>query len=121
MELKTVLTHLKSERDKIGTGGNWSNPSALSEIGLKMATYMTYLGEYIPKLEAEYLSERGEIYTKAVEETSATAAEHKARNATIKQRLQHEIVKQFHKDMDKLISMIQSRIRVLTNEAKGNI
>lgn len=121
MDLENVISNLKAERAQVGSGGNWSNPNKLSEIGLKLATYMTYLGEHLPKLESEYLSDRSEKYMEFIKETSATAAENKARYETIKQREQYETVKQLHKDFSSLISMLQSRLRILTNEAKGNI
>ena len=121
MDLAQVITALKQERSQVGSEGNWSNPNALSEIGLKLATYMTYLGEHLPKLESEYLSDRSELYATYIIDSSATAAENRARYETIKQREQYETVKQLHKDFSSLISMLQSRLRILTNEAKGNI
>lgn len=122
MELEDAITVLIQKRSQITKAGTWNSPQQLSEVAIQIGTYLTYLGEHLPKLEEEYLAKRSETYKSLLESgKSASASETEARYSTIKQRGQYERVKQFHSDFKGLISIIQSHLKIMTEAEKGHI
>lgn len=118
METKDIIHRLRELRDEVK--GNYKDPVALSETVVKLATYLTELGEHLPILENAYLNDRSQEYTALLtKKVSVSAAETQARYNTLEKRLDYEKVKQFHKDFDRLVSTLQSYLKIKSGELKG--
>lgn len=120
MDIETSLAGYQSAKKRLQ--GSWSSPSALSDLAVKIATYGTYIGEHLGDSKAEYEVNKSKMYLQAIEDKkSATQADNDSRSKNAETRavvLKLEII---HKDLFSLVSVIQSRLKVLENEARSNI
>ena len=122
MEIDELVGHLSELRARLEKKGAWSNPALLSTVAGRMSTYNSYLGEYLPRLETNYLRKRGELYT-AQRKSGASIgdSENHARTSTLDERQKFEAVKQLHRDTQTNISVIQSHLKILVEEQRSNI
>jgi Na+/glutamate symporter len=120
MDIETSLAGYQSAKKRLQ--GSWSNPSALSDLAVKIATYGTYIGEHLGDSKAEYEVNKSKMYLDAInEKKSATQADNDSRSKNADTRavvLKLEII---HKDLFSLVSVIQSRLKVLESEARNNV
>jgi len=100
--------------------GSWSIPHKLSETNLKLATYLTYIGESVGQLKEEYETKRAKAYLLHLNSgKSASNAENLARSDTAELRGQIAKLELMLKTGLNLNSNAQSHLRVLESEARN--
>ena len=120
MELDKAIEGYRSIRERLQK--SWSSPSQLSDLGVKMATYGTYIGDYLADAEALYELNKSKAYIEALRaKKSATQADMESRAENAETRAEAIRLKIIHKDLFSLVSIIQSRLRILENEQRSNI
>lgn len=120
MELDKAVKGVLSVRKRIET--SWDNPSALSDLGNRMATYLAYLGDHIGELEEVRENSKASIYLDYVNKgESATSADNMSRAEVAEQTGQLKKLRLMHSDAHAQVSMIQSRLRVLESERRSEI
>lgn len=99
---------------------NWANPRLLSDIMLKMSTYLSYIGDHLGDLKEEYEHKRAKSFMGHLgNNKSASAAENLARVDTAEIRGKAAKLELTLKNGQNLVSIGQSRLRVLENEARN--
>lgn len=116
MDLQTILRGLEEHRDSIHEQNKWNNPVALSNTMTKLATYNAYLPDYIALLHKEATDAQFKAFLEAKKEgKSDTGAETYARGESTEARQNYEKIKFVYQATSELISVVQSRLRVLEN------
>lgn len=117
MEFETVLEGINTHRDNLKD--SWNDPNALSEIALKLSTYNSYLSEHIGLLHKEATDAAGRAFRKHKDDgASDSGANDKARFDSTEERENYETAKYIYQSTDKLINVIQTRVRVLETQMK---
>lgn len=99
---------------------NFNSPNKISDELMKIATYLTYVGDALGELKEQYEVERAIKYKEYLDKDYSNAqAENLARADTAKTRGQKEKVEIMLKNGQQLISIGQSRLRVLGDEARN--
>lgn len=120
MDLDKAIDGYKSVRERLQ--GAWQSPSQLSDLGVKMATYGTYIGDHLADAEATYELNKSKTYLDSLKGgNSATKAENESRAINAEVRAEAIRLKIIHKDLYSLVSVIQSRLRILENEQRSNV
>jgi hypothetical protein len=97
-------------------------PSRLADLAVEAATYNADLGDYLGKYQATYEQQRGEAYIGLTKDgASGTQAENLTRSQLSDLRGKIKQLEVFHKDVEKIISTIQTKVRSLETEAKNQI
>lgn len=118
MDLDKAVTGYMDTRKRLES--SWSNPRLLSDIMLKMSTYLSYIGDHLGDLKAEYEQERAKAYMKNLNSgETASKSENLARVATADIRGNVAKLELTLKNGQNLVSIGQSRLRVLENEARN--
>lgn len=118
MEIDQAMLGYQAKRKELERA--WNNPSQLGDILLKLATYLSYIGDELGLLKEEYEVKRAEKYYYHLNAgKSASNAENLARsdNAALKGMVAK--IELTHKNGWSLVSIGQSRLRGLEAEAKN--
>lgn len=101
---------------------NYTSPIKLSDVAIRMSVYGNYIGEHLGNLKATYETERSRLYFQAInEKKSATQAQNESRSQLAKERGQIDKLELTHKNLWNTVNVIQSRLRVLSQEQTTNI
>jgi hypothetical protein len=120
MELETALNGYTAAKQRLQS--SWSSPTALSDLAVKIATYGTYIGEHLGDFKALYELNKSKMYLDSIKAgKSATQAENEARSENAEVRAEAMRLELVHKDLFSLVSVIQSRLKVLEQEARSNV
>lgn len=120
MELDSAIKGYASARERLQ--GKWTSPVALSDLAVKIALYGTYIGDHLGSYKLSYELKRAKTYSEAIkDEMSATASENKARSDNADDHAQIVRLEVVYKSLNNLVSVIQSRLKVLENEQRSNI
>jgi hypothetical protein len=118
MELDQAIKGYFAKRKELE--GVWSIPSQLSDTILKLATYLSYIGDSVGELKENYESERAKAYLRHLNEgKSASNAENLARCETADIRGQVNKLELMLKTGLNLTSIGQSRLKVLESQARN--
>jgi len=119
MELEKAVDGILSVRKRMEQC--WGNPTELSDLGNKMATYQAYLGDHLGQLKEEREVKKAHEYLELIKTESATGADNlsRARVATITGQIKR--LELLHSDTSNQVSMLQSRLRVLADERRNTI
>ena len=118
MEIEQAVNGYFAKRKELES--SWSIPSTLSDVILKLATYLSYIGDSTGLLKEEYEAERAKSYLKHLNDgKSASNAENLARCETAEIRGQINKFELMLKTGLNLTSIGQSRLKVLENEARN--
>lgn len=116
MNLLETIKKVRSIRDNL----TQDRPSELSEQLVTLATANAELGDLVGALKHKYEVERGELYRKYLNEHGSDGkAENLARAELAESRGIITQAETLHKDIARLISTIQSRLRSLEQESKS--
>lgn len=100
--------------------GAWNNPALLGDILLKLATYLSYIGDELGILKEQYEQQRASKYFFHLNAgKSATNAENLARSDNADLKGQIARIELTHKNGWSLVSIGQSRLRGLESEARN--
>jgi hypothetical protein len=119
MELDKAIEGILSVRKRLEDA--WGNPGQLSDLGNKMSAYNAYLGDHLGQLKADREVKKSAAYLELVDTKSATAADNLARAKVATITGQVMKLELMHKDTASQVSMIQSRLRVIADEMRGNV
>lgn len=106
-------------REYIHQNDLWDRPEALSEVMTKLAVRNHQLAEHIARLEKTYKESEILEYQKARKSLTQGDAEKQARLKSLDAKEDYENVKTVNKATADLINVIQSRLRILTEQARG--
>ena len=116
MEIEQAVNGYFAKRKELE--GVWAIPSKLSDVILKLATYLSYIGDRVGELKEEYEAERAKSYLRHLNEgKSASNAENLARCETAEIRGQVAKFELMLKTGLNLTSIGQSRLKVLEAES----
>lgn len=119
MKLEAAIKGILEQRQAIHTQNLWSDPNHLSEVMLKLATYNAYLADHIATLHHTASEVAGASFKAARDmEVGVTEAERFAKAESLEQRKQYENVLHIYKSTSNLISVLQSRLRVISDQYK---
>lgn len=119
-KIEKVMAAVRAVRASIKA--NINDPVRLSDLAIKAITWNSYLGDYLGELKYEYEKVRSDSFAAYYKEKpSISHAENLARcdTATIRGRIAQ--VETLHKDIERIVSTIQTKIRILEAQIKGNI
>lgn len=120
MDIDTAVKGIISVRERITK--SWEDPVALSDLGNKMTSYAANLGDHLGKLEEERETTRATKYLQYIKSgASATASENRARAEVAELTGKVRKLKLMHSDAHAQVSIIQSRLRVIENQIRGEI
>lgn len=101
---------------------NINNPVRLSELLVEVATYNSYLGDFLGEKTFEYEKLRAEKFREYYnEKPSVERAENLCRCDTAQLRGEMAKLSVLHKDIERITSAIQTKIRILEAELKNKI
>lgn len=114
METKDALNGITTWRERIHAEDMWGDPNRLSETMARLATYNAYLTDKIALLH-KTASETEILAFKRMRDNGATAkdAELGAKQEALEARYEYENIKLVAKATESLISVLQSRLKIL--------
>lgn len=119
MELETAIKGIVAQRETIHREHQWSDPIALSDTMTKLSVYNAYLADHIALLHKEATDKSYAVYTEArADGTPQGTAEQMSRGESTSQRELYEKVKNIYTATGNLISVLQSRLRVIENQRR---
>lgn len=119
-KLNEVIQAIIRERDEIHSKNLWSLPEPLSRCMTRLAVRNHQLAEFIAKLENIYKTTELTAYNELRKSISQGDAEKQAKNKALKEKEDFENAKTIHKATSDLIGVIQSRLKVLAEQSRGN-
>lgn len=118
MDIDTAVKGYFEKRKELERA--WSMPSKLSETNLKLAAYLSYIGDSVGQRKEEYEAKRAKAYlTHLNSGKSASNAENLARGETAELRGEIAKLDLMIKTGLNLNTNAQSHLRVLENEARN--
>lgn len=118
MDLSDAIKGILHYREQIHKEHLWSDPIKLSEAMVKLSVYNSYLADNIAPLHKQATDKAYSVFMEASATEGVTKAETLSRGESTAQRQEYENVKNIYSSTANLISVIQSRIRVLENQLK---
>lgn len=119
MSLEDAIKGIMHYREQIHQGHLWGDPVSLSEAMTKLAIYNAYLADNLSPLHQGATDTSYQIFREAKDKgESTTSAEQMSRGESTKEREAYEKCKHVYTSTSNLISVIQTRIRVLENQMK---
>lgn len=118
--LDQIIDGIIQERDEIHSRDLWSLPEPLSRCMTRLAVRNHQLAEYIAKLEMLYKTTELNAYTELRKNVSQGDAEKQAKKKALEAKEDFEHAKIVYKATAELIGTIQSRLKVLAEQSRGN-
>ncbi|MCA9333683.1 hypothetical protein KC963_01420 [Candidatus Saccharibacteria bacterium] len=120
MDIQTATKGYLDTRKRLET--NFNNPNFISDALYKMGIYLSHIGDHLGKLKAQYEQDRASSFLSHLSNgESASKAENLARVDTAEVRGQIAKLELTLKNGQSLVSIGQSRLRVLEGEARNQI
>ena len=117
MEIDKAVEGIMSVRKRME--GAWQNPIELSDLGNKLAAYNSYVGDHLGSIKEEREVKKSQEYLALIKTESATSADNLSRARVATMTGQIYKLELLHKDTSSQISMIQSRLKVLSDERRS--
>lgn len=118
MELDKAIEGYFDTRKRLES--NFTNPNLISDILFKMSVYLSHIGDQVGELKVQYETDRAASYMFHLNGgKSASGAENLARAETAETRGKLAKLELTLKNGQNLISVGQSRLRVLENEMRN--
>lgn len=117
-DITVTMNTLRGLRDSVKS--SIGAPSTLSSLLVELATCNADLGDYLGSLKSSYEQKRGQLYKEHLEAVGSNGkAENLTRADLAKYRGSIQKVEIAHKDITRLVSTVQSRLRSLEAESKS--
>lgn len=117
MEIEEVLQGIIRHREQIHKKDMWEHPLQLSETMTKLAVYNSYLADKMAFTHKQATDKAYQIYQECrKEDLGVTESEKMAKGESTETRLEYENIRSVYAATANLISVLQSRLRVLENE-----
>jgi hypothetical protein len=118
MDIDTAINGYLDTRRRLEK--SFSNPNLISDTLFKMGIYLSHIGDHLGELKHSYETNRAQAYVTYLNQgKSATNAENLARTDTAEIRGQINKLELTLKNGQNLVSIGQSRLRVLESEARN--
>lgn len=122
MTLNEAITGISHHRERIHTNNLWTDPVALSDVGLKLITYNSYLADELADLHKIASDKHHAVYLDCINKgEGVTKAEQMAKGESTTERKEYEKAKFIYTATGSLISFIQTKIRVSENQMKQEV
>lgn len=119
MELKTAIEGIMKLRKTIHEQNLWNNPNHLSDVMVKLSVYNAYLADHLAGLHQTASDSAVRAFQAARDmEVGVTEAERLAKAESLKPRKEFEHTQYIYKSTGSLISVLQSRLRVIESQLK---
>lgn len=119
MKLEEILEGIIKYRKIIHEENLWSNPNRLSDVMTKLSVYNSYLSDHIAGLHKTATDKAYNVFTSAKNlDLPVTQAEMMSRGESTQEREKFENTKNIYQATSNLISVLQSRLRVIENQIK---
>lgn len=120
MELEAALKGVAILRERIHKEKIWDNPTELSDVAIKLSVYYSYIGDYVADLHKDATDTNYQIFlTERKTGSAVNAAEKKAHGESTEQRRAYENILVVRKSIEQMISIIQTRLRILETQSKN--
>lgn len=120
LNIETVLSTIHTIRSAIKQ--NINNPSRLADLAVEATTVNSYLGDFLGEKKLEYELLRAEGFKKYyAEKPSIDRAENLTRSDTAQLRGDITKLEILHKDIERIVSTIQTKVRILEAEIKNKL
>jgi hypothetical protein len=117
MEVEEAITGILRYREAIHKQKQWNDPVGLSDTMTKLAVYNAYLADNLAGLHHDATQLQQQAYKNAREADNTIAdSEATAKITSLDTRTQYERVKYIYQANSNLISVLQSRLRVIENQ-----
>lgn len=122
MTLDEAIKGIMHHRERIHTENLWTDPVALSDVGLKLITYNSYLADELADLHKKATDKHHATYLECIAKgEGVTKAEQMAKGESTEQRKEYENAKFIYAATGSLITFIQTKIKVLDNQLKHEV
>lgn len=119
MELDKAIEGIRKYRELIHAQDMWESPMDLSDTMTKLSVYNAYLADNIAPLHKQATDKAYMVFTEAKsKDLPVTQAEAMSRGESTQERATYENVKNVYQATSNLISVLQSRLRVIENQIK---
>lgn len=119
MLLTEAVKGIMHYREQIHGEHLWGDPVSLSEAMTKLSIYNAYLADSLAPLHRAATDAAYQIFREAKDKgESVTSSEQMSRGESTEARESYEKVKHVYTSTSNMISVIQTRIRVLENQMK---
>jgi len=116
METTEAIKGIVEHRKNIHENNYWHDPEKLSDTMARLATYNSYLADNIARLHRIATDTQAIAFKSARElEVGVTEAERLSRAESTKEREQYENIQYIYKATSNLITVLQSRLKVIEN------
>jgi len=120
VNIDTVLETIYTIRSAIKQ--NINNPSRLADLAVEATTVNSYLGDFLGEKKLEYEIKRAENFHKYfAEKPSVDRAVNLTRSDTAEIRGEITKLELLHKDIERIVSTIQTKVRILEAELKNKL
>lgn len=116
MKLEDAIKGIQTHRELIHKQDMWDDPISLSDTMTRLAVYNSYLADNIAPLHKNATDKAYEVFSECKADGMATnQAEIEARGNSTEERMLHENTEKIYKSTANLITVLQSRLRVIEN------
>lgn len=119
MELTKILEEIMDWRQR--TRNVWSQPEPLSMAMMELAYWNSHLAEQVSAAHQIVSDKQITAYLKHRKTETQGDAEMNAKKDALEHRKDYEHIKAVNKSTSEFLSTLQSRLRVLTEQARANI
>jgi len=119
MELDVIIKGIHDVRERIHKFDMWNDPVALSDVMTKLAVYNSYLADFIAPFHKQATDKAYKTFIDVRNDGGAIGqADITSRGESTTERETYENTLNVYRATDKLISVLQSRIKVAENQLK---
>jgi hypothetical protein len=119
MELDIIIKGIQDVRERIHKFDMWDDPVALSDVMTKLAVYNSYLADFIAPFHKQATDKAYKTFMEVRNDGGAIGqADITSRGQSTVEREIYENTLNVYRATDKLISVLQSRIKVAENQLK---
>lgn len=116
MKLEDAIKGIQAHRELIHKENLWEDPISLSDTMTRLAVYNSYLADNIAPLHKNATDKAYGVFSECKADGMATnRAEIEARGNSTEERMLHENTEKIYKSTANLITVLQSRLRVIEN------
>lgn len=119
MEIDKAIEGITKYREQIHQQNMWESPLDLSDTMTKLAVYNSYLADNIAPLHKAATDKAYAVFVEArAKDLPVTQADSMSRGESTEDRMTYENVKNVYQATSNLITVLQSRLRVIENQIK---
>jgi uncharacterized NAD(P)/FAD-binding protein YdhS len=118
MKVDEAIKGIMTYRKLIHEENYWNNPERLSDVMAKLAVYNAYLADNIATFHKEVTDKQSSIFMEARKDVGVTEADRLAKLESTTERETYEKCKYIYTATGNLITVLQSRLKVIEQQRK---